>query len=60
MNLTIRQLETFRAVMRAGSISEAARRLGRTQPAVSAALAGLEDELGFKPVSYTHLRAHET
>jgi DNA-binding transcriptional LysR family regulator len=48
MNLTIRQLETFRAVMRAGSISEAARRLGRTQPAVSAALAGLEDELGFK------------
>ena len=47
MNLTIRQLETFRAVMRAGSISEAARRLGRTQPAVSATLAGLESELGF-------------
>jgi len=48
MNLSFRQLMTFREVMRTGSISQAARALGRTQPAVSAMIAGLEDELGFK------------
>ena len=47
MNLSIRQLTTFREVMRAGSISQAARALGRTQPAVSAMIAALERELGF-------------
>jgi DNA-binding transcriptional LysR family regulator len=47
MNLTFRQLQTFREVMRAGSISEASRVLGRTQPAVSSMIAGLERELGF-------------
>ncbi len=47
MNLSIRQLVTFREVMRTGSVSEAARGLARTQPAVSATLAGLETELGF-------------
>ena len=46
-NLTIRQLQTFREVMRAGSISEASRTLGRTQPAVSAMIANLEAQLGF-------------
>jgi DNA-binding transcriptional LysR family regulator len=48
LNLTIRQLETFRQVMLSGSISEAARTLGRTQPAVSAMLTGLERDLGFE------------
>lgn len=47
MNLTFRQLQTFREVMRTGSISEASRVLGRTQPAVSSMIAGLERELGF-------------
>ena len=47
MNLSIRHLTTFREVMRSGSISEAARNLGRTQPAVSAMIAGLEEELSF-------------
>ena len=47
MNFTFRQLKTFREVMRTGSISEAARNLGRTQPAVSAMISGLEAELGF-------------
>lgn len=47
MNLTVRQLTTFREVMRTGSISEAARNLGRTQPAVSAMISGLEAEVGF-------------
>lgn len=47
MNLTFRQLQTFVQVMRTGSVSEAGRALGRTQPAVSAMLAGLEREIGF-------------
>ncbi|WP_421867012.1 LysR substrate-binding domain-containing protein [Motiliproteus sp.] len=46
MHLSIRQLQAFREVMRTGSISEAARALNRTQPAVSAMIAGLEEELG--------------
>lgn len=45
--LTIQQLQTFREVMRTGSVSEASRVLGRTQPAVSAAVANLEKQLGF-------------
>lgn len=45
--LTIQQLQTFREVMRTGSISEASRVLGRTQPAVSAVVANLEAQLGF-------------
>jgi DNA-binding transcriptional LysR family regulator len=47
MNLSIRQLATFREVMRSGSISRAARTVGRTQPAVSTMIAALERELGF-------------
>lgn len=47
MNLTLRQLATFREVMRSNSISQAARAVGRTQPAVSTMIANLEDELGF-------------
>ncbi|UTV30716.1 LysR family transcriptional regulator [Photobacterium atrarenae] len=47
-NLSIKQLETFRTVMRSGSVSVAARTLCRTQPAVSAMLVSLENELGFK------------
>jgi len=48
VNLSVRQLMTFREVMRSGSISQAARTLGRTQPAVSAMIASLERELGFR------------
>lgn len=47
MNLSIRQISTFREVMRSGSISKAARSVGRTQPAVSTMIATLEEELGF-------------
>lgn len=47
MNLTLAQLQTFRTVMRTGSISEAARSLNRTQPAVTTRIANLETELGF-------------
>jgi DNA-binding transcriptional LysR family regulator len=41
-------LQTFVQVMRTGSVSEAGRALGRTQPAVSAMIAGLEREVGFQ------------
>ena len=45
-NLTIRQLQTFREVMRTGSMSEASRTLLRTQPAVSTMITNIEKELG--------------
>lgn len=47
MHLSLRQLSTFREVMRSGSISQAARSVGRTQPAVSTMIQTLEDQLGF-------------
>ncbi|WP_428523377.1 LysR family transcriptional regulator [Roseibium sp.] len=46
MDLSLRQLTTFREVMRTGSISQAARAVGRTQPAVSTMMSTLEDQLG--------------
>jgi len=48
MHLSFRQLATFREVMRSGSISQAARAVGRTQPAVSTMIQTLEDQLGFQ------------
>lgn len=44
-NLSIRQLMTFREVMRTSSITEASRSLGRTQPAVSSMISNLEGQL---------------
>ncbi|MEM6891776.1 MAG: LysR family transcriptional regulator [Pseudomonadota bacterium] len=46
MNLS--QLTTFHAVMTSPSLSDAAEKLGRTQPAVSASIKSLEDQLGMK------------
>ncbi|QDG76232.1 LysR family transcriptional regulator [Labrenzia sp. PHM005] len=46
MNLS--QMTAFRAVMNSASLSEAAEKLGRTQPAVSAAIRSLEETLGLK------------
>ncbi len=54
MYLTLRQLATFREVMRSGSISQAARSVGRTQPAVSTMIQTLEDQLGFALFVRTH------
>ena len=48
MSLKIRHLEVFKALFEAGSVSQAARRLSLTQPAVSIALSNLEEELGFR------------
>ena len=47
MNLSIRQIVTFREVMRSGSISQASRTVGRTHPAASTMIATLESELRF-------------
>jgi len=54
MHLSLRQLSTFREVMRSGSISQAARSVGRTQPAVSTMVQTLEDQLGFSLFVRTH------
>lgn len=47
LNLSLRQLMVFREVMRCGSVSEAAKTLHRSQPALSSMLANMESELGF-------------
>ncbi len=44
MNFT--QLTVFREVMDSGSISQTAKKLGRTQPAISLAIKNLERSLG--------------
>jgi DNA-binding transcriptional LysR family regulator len=46
--LNLKQLSAFREVMLTGTVSEAARNLYRTQPAISSLIAGLEDDIGFK------------
>ncbi len=46
--MDIRLLETFCAVLEHGSATQAAAVLGVTQPAVSAQIARLEEELGFR------------
>ena len=46
--MNFKQLNAFREVMLTGSVSEAARNLYRTQPAISSLIAGLEDDIGFK------------
>jgi DNA-binding transcriptional LysR family regulator len=48
MRMNSKQLTVFHEVMRCGSFSEAARNLNRTQPAISAMVANLEQELGYK------------
>lgn len=40
-------LEVFREVMLTNSVTKAAKNLGRTQPAVSASIAGLEADIGY-------------
>lgn len=48
MPLKLRHLEVFEALLEAGSVSRAAKRLNLTQPAVSIALNNFEAELGFR------------
>jgi DNA-binding transcriptional LysR family regulator len=46
--MNLRQLRAFQEVMLTGSMTEAARNMGRTQPAVSALIAGLEGTVGYQ------------
>lgn len=46
MQITLKQLEVFRAVVVSGSITKASRRLGLSQPTVSQQVAKLEETLG--------------
>ena len=46
--MNFNQISIFRAVMTSASLSDAANKLGRTQPAVSASIKALEDQLGLQ------------
>ena len=46
--MNLRQLRAFQEVMLTGSMTEAARNMGRTQPAVSALIAALEGTVGYQ------------
>ena len=46
--MNLRQMEAFRAVMLTGSVSDAGKRLFKTQSAVSMTIAALEEEIGFQ------------
>jgi len=46
--MNLRQLRAFQEVMLTGSVTEAARNMNRTQPAVSALIAGLEENIGYQ------------
>lgn len=58
--MNLRELEIFRAIMRGGSITEAARILNVSQPAVSTALRHAEDQLGMKLFRREGGRIHPT
>ena len=46
MDITLKQLQIFRAVVVSGSITKASRRLVLSQPSISQQLAKLEERLG--------------
>ncbi|MEM9330526.1 MAG: LysR substrate-binding domain-containing protein [Pseudomonadota bacterium] len=52
------QMQAFREIMLTGSVSEAARNLHRSQPAISALIAGLEEELDLKLFERRNGRLH--
>lgn len=60
MALNSRQIETFHAVMKTGSVTEAARTLGVTQPAVTTSLKQIETSLGFNLFHRANGRLHPT
>jgi DNA-binding transcriptional LysR family regulator len=51
MDFTFRQLEIYRAVVVAGSITRASHRIGLSQPSISQQLAKLEDSLGVQLIN---------
>jgi DNA-binding transcriptional LysR family regulator len=58
--MNLREIEIFRAVMETGSVTEAARRLGVSQPAVSKMLRHFESDLGFQAFTRERKRLHAT
>ena len=56
--MNFKQLTAFREVMLTGSVSEAARNLYRTQPAISSLIAGLEKDIGVKLFVRQGARVH--
>ena len=56
--MNFKQLRAFKEVMQTQSISEAARRLHRTQPAISSLISGLENQLGIKLFKRQGMRLH--
>lgn len=58
--MDFRHLEYFRAVVEAGSVSQAAKNLNMTQPPVSQAIAKLEAELGVRLLERTAKGVHPT
>jgi DNA-binding transcriptional LysR family regulator len=58
--MKLRELEIFHAIMRGGSITEAARILGISQPAVSTALRYAEDQIGMPLFRRAHGRVEPT
>jgi DNA-binding transcriptional LysR family regulator len=58
--MDLRQLRYFQAVAHAGRISEAARQLGLSQPALSIALRKLEEEIGASLFDRDHRGVHLT
>ncbi|MFC9517921.1 LysR family transcriptional regulator [Nocardiaceae bacterium NPDC056970] len=58
--MDFRQLEYFQAVVEAGSVSRAAKKLNMTQPPVSLAVAKLERELGVRLLERTAKGVHPT
>ena len=56
--MNLRQLEAVNEVMLTGSVTQAARNLGRTQPAVSALIVGLERSVGYNLFERRRGRLH--
>lgn len=56
--MNLKQMRAFCEVMQTGSVSEAARRLYRTQPAISALINSLEQGLGYRLFSRRGGRLH--
>ena len=48
MKITFRQIDAFKTVVQTGTVTESARMLGISQPAVSRLISDLESEVGFK------------
>ncbi|NVK35895.1 MAG: LysR family transcriptional regulator [Rhodobacteraceae bacterium] len=56
--MKLNQLKAFQEIMLTGSVSEAARKLHRTQPSISAAIASLEEDLEMQLFERRNGRLH--